>query len=89
MRFLVFKALPKSLQTKSIAQAALYRPQVAFLDFVPKKGKCKVEPQEQSKRYLREKSEQEKRARKMENDHDNLDYDLGGWIERLTVAEAI
>ncbi|KAI1314307.1 hypothetical protein EDD11_002291 [Mortierella claussenii] len=66
-RFLVFKALPKSIQTKGIAEAAKYRPQVAFLEHIPKRGKSAVLPQPTSQRFLRDKAArmQEKKQKEL------------------------
>ena len=46
--------VPESLKQKEIRRGAAYRPMVAFLPPIPKKGKIDLLPQKPSARYARE-----------------------------------
>ncbi|KAF9184389.1 hypothetical protein BGZ51_003357 [Haplosporangium sp. Z 767] len=52
LRYVVFKYLPKSVQTKSVVREMSYRPQVTFLPQTANRGTSEVMPQKPSRRYM-------------------------------------
>ncbi|KAG0257433.1 hypothetical protein BG011_003953 [Mortierella polycephala] len=52
LRHVVFKYLPKSVQTKSVIREVSYRPQATFLPQTANRGTTEVMPQKPSKRYM-------------------------------------
>ncbi|KAF9897616.1 hypothetical protein BX616_005270, partial [Lobosporangium transversale] len=51
IRHVVLNYMPRSFRVTTTSRSLKYRPQVAFLPQIPKRGTCPVLPQKPSKRY--------------------------------------